>query len=54
MILQVNFEHPQYISESAIMPDGLEIRFLVETLFVDQINKRTINIKIPIGKDLPP
>ena len=53
-MLQVNFENPNFISDSILAPDELQIVFLKEMLFIDQINKKTVDPRLPIKKELPP
>ena len=52
-MLQVNFENPNFISGSILEPDDLQVVFLKEMLFIDQINKNTVDPKLPIYKELP-
>ena len=53
LMLQVNFENPNFISGSILEPDDLQVVFLKEMLFIDQINKKTVDPKLPIYKELP-
>ena len=54
LMVQVNFENPNFISNSILEPDDLQVVFLKEMLFIDQINIKTVDPRLPIYKKLPP
>ena len=47
LMVQVNFENPNFISNSILEPDDLQVVFLKEMLFIDQINiKMLFNLAV--------